>query len=250
MNKSKAIRDYIAANPGVTNADLVKVVEGSRSYVASVTTTLFQSGQHTEHGVLRRELNGRTITNAPIYAYHFEQDNGLSVQDNDLSPAARKVPRRNAGTLDTLVESLASSIASTVADRVRERLVEEIKGLIPDPVSRPAADDFVARIKEAATKALPKPELPKILIVGLLPAQAGAISSEFAEVFDLRFWKDESQDKLKAAVRAADHVFLFVDKLGHSVEDTVRTLGTPFTRCPGGMTTLRQRLMEHFAKEQ
>jgi hypothetical protein len=90
----------------------------------------------------------------------------------------------------------------------------------------------------------PTARAPRVTICGLLPQQAGMISSEFGQHYDLSFWKDESIDRLKSLCKSADHIITFSGKLGHHVENTIKSTNREFKRVMGGMTELRRTLNE------
>lgn len=108
--------------------------------------------------------------------------------------------------------------------------------------------DLVQYLKEAIVPPPQKQEqvvrLPRVTIVGLLPQQAGLISSEFGQAYDLSFWKEEGIDKLKSLAKNSDHIITFSGKLPHLVENTIRSVNRDFKRVMGGMTELRRALNE------
>jgi len=47
-----------------------------------------------------------------------------------------------------------------------------------------------------------------VLVVGLLPTQAGRIQQGLGEYLDMRFWKDDNTDTLRQLAKMADVVFI------------------------------------------
>ena len=94
----------------------------------------------------------------------------------------------------------------------------------------------------------PRAVKKKVLIAGLLPQQAGMIQSEFGEVFDLAFWKDESLQALKHRAEAAQVTITFTSKIGHAAENAIKSTNTEYHRCVGGMTSLRDMLTRMYVE--
>ena len=94
----------------------------------------------------------------------------------------------------------------------------------------------------------PKVSKKRVLIAGLLPQQAGMIQSEFGEVFDLSFWKDESLRALKSRAESAEVTITFTSKIAHAAEDAIKTTSTEYHRCVGGMTSLRDMLTRMYVE--
>lgn len=91
-------------------------------------------------------------------------------------------------------------------------------------------------------------EFKRVLIAGLLPQQAGMIQSEFGEVYDLSFWKDESLRALKSRAESAEVTITFTSKIGHAAENAIKATNTEYRRCVGGMTSLRDMLTRMYVE--
>ena len=74
------------------------------------------------------------------------------------------------------------------------------------------------------------------------------IQSEFGEVFDLTFWKDESLQALKHRAEAAQVTITFTSKIGHAAESAIKATSTEYLRCVGGMTSLRDMLTRMYVE--
>ena len=70
------------------------------------------------------------------------------------------------------------------------------------------------------------------------------IQKEFGEVFDLRFYMvEENLSRLRAMLPGTDYVWTFTSKISHKVEETMKSAGCTIHRCSGGMTMLKEQLL-------
>jgi hypothetical protein len=143
--------------------------------------------------------------------------------------------------LDGMARLIGRRIATLMIEAMRAEIEEQLASFSNGLVEK-WANEVVAPSIHPAQQAKASPRKPTVLIAGLLPMQAGLISSEFSEVFDLRFFDSEgSLQKLKSMSKV-DHAFTFTSKISHAVEEVIRATGTPVQRCSGGMTMLREKL--------
>lgn len=91
--------------------------------------------------------------------------------------------------------------------------------------------------------------LPRVCVTGMKPIEAGAISKEFAETFDLIFWNDRNGDgveQLKAHAKNCEALFWHVKHGSHSSESIARDGTAKFHRVNGDLTQMRKKLREYF----
>lgn len=147
------------------------------------------------------------------------------------------------------VEALARLIGRRIARTMMQALQEEVEEQL-EQISNSLIEKWVdekARPMIHRTSPLQEKErLPKVLIAGLLPSQAGQIKAEFGEVFDLDFYMTDENlkhlhDKLRGKV---DHFFTFTSKVEHAAEGFAKQHGIKINRSSGGMTMLRRKLEE------
>jgi hypothetical protein len=87
---------------------------------------------------------------------------------------------------------------------------------------------------------------PKVLVVGLLPNQAGIVQSEFFEAFDIRFAESDTPTKrLESMAHDCDRVMLMTNFISHSTQDAVKK-HPGFERIQGGVSKVKDRLTELF----
>lgn len=248
MNQLQQIEAFVAANPGATSGTVAAHLSIARNRAGASLQYLFK------HGRLHRELNGTTITNVPFYAYyptnHKPSENVAKASENVTKPRKASTPSRtrtNATTLDlnALVENLATSLADTLAQQVaaklKDRLMAQLATTLP-ALAAPPPQIHAPIINE------PRASKKRVLIAGLLPQQAGMIQSEFGEVFDLSFWKDESLHALKSRAESAEVTITFTSKIGHAAENAIKATSTEYHRCVGGMTSLRDMLTRMYVE--
>ena len=248
MNQLQQIEAFVAANPGATSGQVASSVGLGLQGAAAALLYLFKQGR------LSREPAGHTITNVPFYAYYPPTPRP---SENVARASENVVKRRKASThsstqtspatldLNALVENLATSLADTLAQQVaaklKDKLMAQLATQLP-ALAAPPPQIHAPIINE------PRAHKPKVLIAGLLPQQAGMIQSEFGEVFDLTFWKDESLQALKHRAEAAQVTITFTSKIGHAAESAIKATSTEYHRCVGGMTSLRDMLTRMYVE--
>ena len=232
-NTDKATNAALAAKFGCTAASM-----------ATRTKQLFDKGYVT------REIVGRTATGSDIYGY--KAHNGVTPTMNKRERLTTVRQRRDNGKtaqsaqsdditsmIQNIGNALAKQIVAQVALNLQPLLQRELAQVIPQqPVEIPQLD-VKALI---STQTAPKRErLPTVGIVGLLPQQAGLIATEFGEVFDLRFWNNESNSSLKS-MGVACEVVLCTKWCSHSTTETLASVGANWRKVTGGMNELRTTL--------
>ena len=254
MNLTERIIACVEAHPGTTTGQVAEMLQHQRASINPMMSQLAKKGR------LTRTLLGHTPSNIAFYGYWPATAQLSSVQESvsnvqESAPKARNrrkasTPSRtqtNATTLDlnALVEDLATSLADTLAQQVavklKDRLMAQLATQLPT-LAAPPPQIHAPIINE------PKTSKKRVLIAGLLPQQAGMIQSEFGEVFDLTFWKDESLHALKHRAEAAQVTITFTSKIGHAAENAIKTTSTEYHRCVGGMTSLRDMLTRMYVE--
>ena len=254
MNLTERIIACVEDHPGATTGQVAEMLQHQRASINPMMSQLAKKGR------LTRTLLGHTPSNIAFYGYWPATAQLSNVQESvsnvqESAPKARKrrkasTPSRtrtNATTLDlnALVENLATSLADTLAQQVaaklKDRLMAQLATTLP-ALAAPPPQIHAPIINE------PRAHKPKVLIAGLLPQQAGMIQSEFGEVFDLAFWKDESLHALKSRAESAEVTITFTSKIGHAAESAIKTTSTEYHRCVGGMTSLRDMLTRMYVE--
>lgn len=138
---------------------------------------------------------------------------------------------------NTVVANLVDALTNAVVAQLHTRLASRIQELLPTVhrVIHPPLYDAAVPVR-----------LPKILIVGLLPQQAGMIAQEFGEAYDLRFWKEGNPKELDANTKTADGVYVLITMVSHWMTEKLK--GTKYIPV-SGMDNLRTKLTERFVTE-
>ena len=247
MNLTERIIACVEDHPGTTTGQVAEMLQHQRASINPMMSQLAKKGR------LTRTLLGYTPSNIPFYGYWSANKQLSNVQES--TPKAhkpRKAPtpsrtKTSPATLDlnALVEDLATSLADTLAQQVaaklKDRLMAQLATQLP-ALAAPPPQIHAPIINE------PKVSKKRVLIAGLLPQQAGMIQSEFGEVFDLAFWKDESLHALKHRAESAQVTITFTSKIGHAAENAIKTTSTEYHRCVGGMTSLRDMLTRMYVE--
>ena len=236
-NTDKATNTALAAEFGCTPA-----------YMATRTKQLFDKGYVT------REIAGRTATGSDIYGY--KAHNGVTPTMNKrerLSTVRERVDNDRTSQptqsdditsmIQNIGNALAKQIVAQVALNLQPLLQRELAQVIPQqPVEIPQLD-VKALI---STQTAPKRErLTKVGIVGLLPQNAGVISTEFHDKFDLKFWGGGSNASLKSLGISCEYV-LCTKWCGHKHVETLKSVGANTRFLPGGMESIRETLINMY----
>lgn len=241
MSMTKAIYTYICECPGSTNNQIADALKMTPVRAAALTGQMCKptaGGPPRLRREQRKAESGRTV-----YLY-FARGAVSRVQ---VSATDQPSSHRKDSTLDELIDDMAQQIASRIAESVGRQLATHLSAILPS--SSAPQFDLVQYLKEAIVPPQPTQEASgaraaRVLIVGLLPQQAGLISAEFGQAYNLSFWKEEGMEKLKSLCKSADHIVTFSSKLGHHVENTIKSTNRDFKRVMGGMTELRRVLNE------
>lgn len=86
---------------------------------------------------------------------------------------------------------------------------------------------------------------PKVLVAGLLPAQANELSEEFAQTLDIRHWRTtETAEQLRSQARHCAVAVAMVDAVDAATEALLRSMQLRYIRHTGGLDRLKDRLHE------
>jgi hypothetical protein len=89
-----------------------------------------------------------------------------------------------------------------------------------------------------------RPTLPTVLVAGLKGAQKTIIETEFGHLFNLRFYgSDESKDHLRTLATQSTFAVAVTDFLSHSQTDIMRDRSQHYVPAGGGLSSLRQALV-------
>lgn len=271
-SKATAVREWLKSNPRKTTKQIADAIGWTSGRVSAVVWADMRS---SSPALIREERQdpGRT-TSTYVYSHRDTYSKQIiapsteivqlppkdeqpkvqppvrvtygDLQDIDKPGPVHLVPTTPLAEqgLDSVVEELARAIAKQVLSRVEAQLAVQLKHILPattqplKPISIEALTRQVMPVEHQGS------HRPTVLIAGLLPNQAGIIQQEFGEVFDLRFYMvEENLSRLRAMLPGADHVFTFTSKISHKVEEVMNSRGKTINRCSGGMTMLKEQLL-------
>jgi hypothetical protein len=88
-----------------------------------------------------------------------------------------------------------------------------------------------------------KPKKHRVIVAGVLNAQAKKIEEAYKDKLDLRFWtKDQSSETLRSMLHQADAVVGMVGFLSHSHDGILKASKIPYIPVSGGVTAIKQAL--------
>lgn len=257
---SKKVLEYLKTSPRKTNREIAEAINLPYQRVATATSRMCLSTRELARVPAEQNARGNTI-----YAYSIASpvaDTPEAPQPHGVPPPPRSVGAVvNLPSLDALLDAMAEALATRLRHKVWAVLAEEVAALTPpkEPTSRPDPDtdldlDFEQALATLGDDDVPAPapiieyaaqkptqRLRVVLVVGLLPSQAGMISAEFSQCFNLKFWKDESHTKLKAMAAGADVIVVMTGKVSHRATDAISAVAH-YEPIRGGLTTLREYL--------
>lgn len=125
---------------------------------------------------------------------------------------------------------------------VAQELQKVLATLVTEP--RPPVNTFAASFS-AASEVSSTQTRRKVLVAGLLPAQANDVCSDLSALVEFRFWgSDESRHKLKTLARHCEVAVGVTNFLSHSADASLKALAPHYVRHTGGITRLKETLRE------
>jgi len=127
----------------------------------------------------------------------------------------------------------ARKLLSTI---VKDAITEIASKMTPPAPETPAApaNDFIT-----VTAHMPRQRKPKVVVVGLLGEQAGAVSKEMGGEYQLVFLaSDVTSKRLKMNLTGADKAYGMVRFMDHRADGIIAKTNIPYTRVNGGVTDL------------
>lgn len=253
-NNPKCTSKMVAAATGLTQGDaagrLKALVDQGRlkRYPVSKTitgVTVFgyefvgvDSKAHVKRTKIRQHTPEKKINDTPRVHAELHEATGLL-----------DTPVHSTVSFDTALDALAKGLADVIVGRVKQNIAVELNSMLPEPVpavALPSLAEVMGRITSHTALPAPKSGSKKVLIVGLLPQQAGMINSEFGDCFDLSFWKDDGIDKLRALAASADVSLVHIAHTSHGTTEIAKKHSKDFRQVTGGMSSMRDELTKLF----
>lgn len=157
-------------------------------------------------------------------------------------------PRGNQSFVSELSE-ISELFADKIASLILGRVVSRVKDVLEEvAIGGGGVEDLI----EALTPYDPsRASKPRILVVGLLPAQKHLIQQEFSSYLDIRFAESNTIHKLlRQKMQGCEHTFLMTNFVGHSMDGVIANSGSSYQRVSGGMSALRDAITDYFLNRQ
>jgi hypothetical protein len=241
----------LAGTKGISKQDLAKKLGG--------VDPAYRAEQLIKYGWITKQRDGQTMRYfvkpkskvvelpqvSPPALMNTNLFKPVSQETDNKIQDALNLPRREGKStpymthptgLDDLVNELVTAIANKVVERVRPVVIERL---------RESVAAMTAEVVEKVAPQKEKPKLPSIFIGGLHPDQVHMIEKEFEGVADLRFANSDEHESLwKSRAAKANHTVMMVDFLSHKHVEAVKSTGVKAIVVRGGLTKLRDKLME------
>lgn len=259
MARKTEILDFIRRNPNTTTTVIAANLGAKITRVAVSCLELFNQGR-LDRTPSTSANNRVTYTYTVVENSEFDRKR-IPVKQTS-SRAKVKVTARKKGvvqpreskpiSLDSLLNQIAQEFAKQIVQRVVNHVSVELTSMVPEAVpllEGPSISDVMSRFTKTVEPAAPR--LKKVLVTGLLPQQEGVLQAEFGDCFDLSFWNDRNGDgisQLKSKCAHVDHVLHHFGHSSHAVEDQIKKTGVPFQRISGGLTSMKNALLELYTE--
>lgn len=226
-SKMSRVREYVESrHDGVKARQIAEALGMDRNNVTSMLSQLKNR--------LYRELD--YTSEPPSYIWFPKEVAGSRCSpvpptvDSPLVPApARKT---YSGLMDVAVEAAIGVLVSEFAEKLEQRLPLALEDKMREVVNRQSPKVQVAQ-----------PKKKSVCVVGLLPVQAGMISTEFGDVFDFRFIEaSERNGHMKSSVASSDTTIVMAGFVSHATCELIKTQCDKPEYVHGGMTKLRDVL--------
>ena len=210
--------DFIAAQQGyISAADIAKGIGIDANSITAMVAPKYKEGK-----LLRCKVKGK-------YCYRTVHP---TLEPVRRPAAAPPPPPKPTIDIDEMVDKISDEIVDMIINKINEKLSERLGCSMPV-------------VMTAAKKAIETAQKTKVLVVGLLPQQAGLIQQEFGDKFNMDFCEaTTASGKLRSQVLASDIVVTMTKFISHSHQDITLSAGGNLRRCAGGLSQLRAILTE------
>lgn len=260
---------YVAAHPGVTSPELANAFGLIQSDASARLVKAHKAGN------LNRVEVRRLATGITIYGYTLvEGTAGLNKQER-LVKAGRD--RANIGQtsgkampmfdlssgIAALAEGIAKQIASQVVHALQGQLTRELAGVVPPVISAPPVT--ISQPLKVETPKIEAPvvldplvidvlkhqlkhqRLPKVAIIGVTPQQAGILSTEFSDTYDLSFWHNDGIPRLRS-IGISCELCLVTKFVSHKTTEVLTSQGAHWRKVTGGIDSIRDALTGYYVE--
>ena len=135
-------------------------------------------------------------------------------------------------------------LAALARPALQERLAAVLVGALGQALHALQAVPAAAEPEAAAVAPPPGPR-PKVLVAGLEPTEANALTEAFGDKLNLRYWRpSESKDQLRSLARVCAVAVVMVEAVDAEVESLLKSMHLRLIRHSGNVARLKQKLHE------
>ncbi len=156
-----------------------------------------------------------------------------------------KTPETAKHPFDSIVEQFSEDIMDVLIPIITRHIMDKLPGKLGEALN--GKEDSIGR-RLITTEAFRRVRKPKVCIVGLLPQQAGIISSEFGIEFDLDFWKDGGSKNLRDLSKTCDYVLAMTNFISHDTISAIKATNGNLRYVSGGMSSLKDELTKLYVE--
>ena len=253
---------YVAAHPNTTSDDL------ARAFGISLTDAAGRLSRAYTRGNLCREVMHYLPRGNAVYGYRVVEGKPEPMPRQPEQKAVKIAPPAFdlSSGITTLAESIAKQIASQVVHVLQGQLTRELAGAmlpvaprheVPEvsvpveppapPVVEPPAPPVVEPPKLPVVEPVKSQRKPKVAVIGVTPQQAGILSSEFADAYDLAFWQNDGIPRLRS-IGISCELCLVTKFVSHKATEVLTAQGAHWRKVTGGIDSIRDALTGYYVE--
>lgn len=260
VTKTERMLHHLQTHGSATTQALAELVGVDRSSVAS------HLAPSAKVGTVFRQRETRPGSGRPVQVWYWgtPEVSQEPASQEEVTPTPTPTPTPHTSTLAMEVRRLADAMVELVCQDLRNQLAsriqDEVRLLQAEFSTAQIETDKVITSVQQAVRSLsvplklktdsppPRPNMPKILVLGLLPQQQQVLLREFDNLLDLRFFKDGSLKQLSSSCAGVAAVFVASSKVSHAQIESAKTSGVPLRCVQGGVTRVKEALTEYYVE--
>lgn len=197
------------------------------------------------------EVKEETITKplfaiSDVFNHHFD-----IFVESMVKATMDEIELRTRLKMECQVPAMANEYAGVIQESV-SKIINDTRQTASETILAQAETMSVPQPPLSPTKTAHRKRLPRVCVTGLKPIEAGRISQEFAETFDLVFWNDRNGDgveQLRAHAKNCAALFWHVKHGSHSNESIARNGTAEFFRVNGDLSQMRNKMREYYQEK-
>lgn len=158
-------------------------------------------------------------------------------------PSAETKPLASPGLERFTFGNKITELVSDLARQFEEQLTTELESALNVALGN-VERSFAKKLEDARkVTGQKRQQLPRVMVIGVMGEVAFQTESEYGEMLDLRFYKqEENLSLIRSQAKHCDYVVLIVGHINHGHQDCVREHpGLIF--CNGGVTQMKEILL-------